>query len=583
MKEEGRMALKRIVVENISIAYARKENLAYVDKTRFIEKLENIGTRVPVFIRPRRFGKTFLAYTLYNYYDKSLAGQFDNYFKGTWIHSHKTPEASSYYCLRFDFSSVSADPSAVEMGMAEEVAGGLSKFSRRYPELGMSDEELNPKNYESPSSLLKAFLNNFVVRARHEERLFVIIDEYDHFANDILASDKDAFRKITSTSQSREGFIKQFYACLKQFYGNGSELPIARFFITGVSALSLDSLTSGFNIATNISSFEQFNDMAGFTHEELSKLIDETVDFKAHPGLSKDNLMNVMEKYYDGYVFSPDSDQRIFNPSMCLAFLEYVARMGKMPSVMPSNTGDDIEKLGGMLKLTDQESQQKIIDSIFRHEDVFAMEPGELNLNRGGFFDWNQTVWMLYYLGYLTISLGHGPRKYRCPNEVTYRAFIRYLAVREKIDFSNGGVDLTDSLKKGDISLLVHAVEKSVSSLPSTAFSGFNERTIQVCFYTILLFQANGMALTPSLEVDAGGRGRVDIFVESRCGGPDLMFELKYLSKAKADDAKVARALAEAKSQLVIYKEAPKFNHLKNLTSFAIVFVGSKAVEVEEI
>ena len=91
------------------------------------------------------------------------------------------------------------------------------------------------------------------------------------------------------------------------------------------------------------------------------------------------------------------------------------------------------------------------------------------------------------------------------------------------------------------------------------------------------------MALTPSLEVDAGGRGRVDIFVESRCGGPDLMFELKYLSKAKADDAKVARALAEAESQLLIYKEAPKFNRLKNLKSFAIVFVGSKAVEVEEI
>ncbi len=576
------MALKRIVVDNISIADARKENLAYVDKTRFIEKLENIGTRVPVFIRPRRFGKTFLAYTLYNYYDKSLAGQFDDCFKGTWIHGHRTPEASSYCCLRFDFSSVSADPSAVEAGMAEEVAGGLSRFSRRYPELGMPDGELNPKSYGSPSSLLKAFLNNFVVRARHDERLFVIIDEYDHFANGILAGGDDAFRRTAQTSRSREGFIKQFYACLKQFYGDGSELPIARLFITGVSALSLDSLTSGFNIATNISSFAQFNDMAGFTREELSKLVDETVDFKAHPGLSKDNLMNAMEKCYGGYAFSPDSDQRIFNPSMCLAFLEHVARMGKMPSAMPGNAGDGIEKLGGVLRLADQESQRKIIGSVFSHEDVFAMEPGELRLRGGGLLDWNQAVWMLYYLGYLTISLGHGSRKYRCPNEAAYRAFIRYLAAREKIDFSNEGVDLTDSLKKGDISLLVHAVEKSVSSLPSTAFSGFNERTIQVCFYTILLFQANGMALTPSLEVDAGGRGRVDIFVENRCGGPDLMFELKYLSKAKADDAKVARALAEAESQLVTYKEAPKFKCLKNLKSFAIVFVGSKAVEVEE-
>lgn len=138
---------------------------------------------------------------------------------------------------------------------------------------------------------MKAFLNNFVSSAKNGERLYILIDEYDHFANYILASDKDAFRSITSTAQSRDGFIKQFYACLKQFFGNGSELPIAKFFITGVSAVSLDSLTSGFNIATNINSLPQFNAMAWFTHEELSKLVDETIDFIRYRDLAKDRLI----------------------------------------------------------------------------------------------------------------------------------------------------------------------------------------------------------------------------------------------------------------------------------------------------
>ena len=114
------MALKKIKIGNISISGAMSGNLAYVDKTRFIEKLENdAGTCVPVFIRPSRFGKTFFSDTLFCYYDRSIAGQFEQNFKGTWICSHKTPTASSYCCLRLDFSAISEDPSLVEQSLAE--------------------------------------------------------------------------------------------------------------------------------------------------------------------------------------------------------------------------------------------------------------------------------------------------------------------------------------------------------------------------------------------------------------------------------------------------------------------------------
>lgn len=582
LDEGGVMALKNIILGTPSFSCVRQNGFAFVDKTRFIDLLEKSSSDVPVFLRPRRFGKTFLAYTLFCYYDKSLAGQFDENFKGTWIYSHKTAKANSYCCLRLDFSSVSPDPALVKESMTEEIAGGLSKFSAWYPQLGLPPEKLDPVKYGSPSALMKAFLNNFVSSAKNGERLYILIDEYDHFANYILASDKDAFRSITSTAQSRDGFIKQFYACLKQFFGNGSELPIAKFFITGVSAVSLDSLTSGFNIATNISSLPQFNAMAGFTHEELSKLVDETIDFIRYRDLAKDRLMEVMEKYYDGYVFSPDCGQRIFNPNMCLVLLDHVARTGKIPDVMPGNTGDDTAKLGGMLALTDPDSQKKIIDSIFLRDELFAMEPGELNLNRGGLLDWNQAVWMLYYLGYLSITSENNAKKYACPNEITYKAFIEYLAAKENISPLGVGDDLTESLRGGDIGPLVEAVEDSISGLPGMAFAGFNERTLQLCFYTIIQMRVNVKVFVPSLEVETGGQGRADLLVENKTSGPSLMLELKYISKSKADDVKCAKALAEAKAQLGRYKASPKFMNTRQLKAFAVVFVGPKAARIEE-
>lgn len=114
------------------------------------------------------------------------------------------------------------------------------------------------------------------------------------------------------------------------------------------------------------------------------------------------------------------------------------------------------------------------------------------------------------------------------------------------------------------------------------AFAGFNERTLQLCFYTIIQMRVNVKVFVPSLEVETGGHGRADLLVENKTGGPSLMLELKYISKSKADDAKCAKALAEAKAQLGRYKASPKFMNTRQLKAFAVVFVGSKAARIEE-
>lgn len=576
------MAFKRIIVGNPSYSFTMKNGWAIVDKTRFIERLENAGTMVPVFLRPRRFGKTFLTDMLYCYYDKSLEGDFEQNFKGTWIYSHKTANASSYCCLCFDFSSVSSDPSEVEASVSDELANGIRDFTDRYPELGMPYEQLEQAEGRSPVKLLKDFFGRFKTNAKHGERIFIIIDEYDHFANDILASDKEAFRQITSTAANHEGLIKQIYACLKQFYAGSRRKPIERFFITGVSAVSLDSLVSGFNIATNISSDPEFGAMAGFTHDELSNLVDETVDFRALSPLTKNELMSVMEKHYDGYAFSSDGRERVFNSNMCVVFLYEVVRAGKLPAIMPGNAGDDVARLDGLLKLSDEKTQDIICDKIFRRGDITTVgEPGELNLSHADSFDFSQAVWMLYYLGYLTMCESHGSTRYRCPNEIAYQTFADYLAA--KMGFGTASSkDLSEILKNGDAEGLAKEAEKCIAELPDAAFSGFNERSLQLCFHHIIKWRAGKLAESVP-EADTGEHGRVDLFVKNKTSGPDLMLEFKYFSKSKADEAKIAKALGEARFQLKRYKASPRFKDNARLKAYAMVFAGPKAVKVEKV
>lgn len=296
------MALKKIVVGNVSLPLAKKKNLLYVDKTKFISILEESEILAPVFLRPRRFGKTIFAKLLGNYYDVNEAGNFESNFEGTWIYSHKTPEASSYCCLMLDFSLVSPVFNETSQSMVRVLSKAFTIFSVKYPDLKMPREELDASLYSSPAEILQQFLTNFLVKAKKGEKLFVVIDEYDQFANEILAYDKETFRKITSAAKNNEGIIKRFYTTLKSYMG-AEDAPIAKCFITGVSAVSLDSLTSGFNIATNISSFPEFAPMAGFTHDELLEVIDQTVDFSNVTSVSKNDLMDMMETYYDGYVF----------------------------------------------------------------------------------------------------------------------------------------------------------------------------------------------------------------------------------------------------------------------------------------
>ena len=585
--EVNSMAFRKIGLGNVPFSYFNKRNLVFADKTRYVQKLEELGSSAVMFLRPRRFGKTLFTDILQSYYDRSLAAGFDANFSGTWINDHRTPLASSYYCLRFDFSLVSPQPDRISQGFIGAVIAGLTDFTVSYPDMGLPPERLNPDLYDSPSSLLLAFMCNFMLHAGPDARLFLIIDEYDYPASHVLSSEGRTSREQAFSAALQERIVKSFYTCIKSFTGDSAERPIARIFITGVLAESLDSVTSGFSIATNISSDAEFNAMAGFTRDELSKVVDETVDFSRLNGITKEQVMEVMEKRYDGYSFSQYADERIFCPDMCLNFLSDLIDTREIPQKLAGiNSGIDAGRLGGMLSLALPEARDSISQAIFSKESVAADIPDTLNLKKAGSFSQDQTVSLLAYLGFLTIdpetSNKTGILHWRCPNEVCYMTFVECEA--QAIGFiRSSGLDLSGVTERGDIMPLIRETSSRIAGLPSSAFSGFSERSLQTVFYYTAM-DSDDESLQPELLCDTGSRGRADLFIRNmRSGGSQYLLELKYLSEAKGTEAAVASKLEEAKEQLARYREAPNFKDMKNLDCWTIVFVNREPKAVEKL
>ena len=414
--------------------------LPFADKTRFIHLLEEDPDRKAcVFLRPGRFGKTLFTDMLQSYYDRAMRESFDETFRGTSVHGHRTPLAGSLCCVRLDFSQVSGCTEQAKSSFIRELAGALRDFTERYPELGLPCSALKTELYEEPAGLMKEFVTNFRSRSSGKERLFVIIDRYDHFANSILARNAGASKETSSAAECPPGFIRQFYAFLKEAFGGVRGRPISRIFITGVSSVSLDSLISGFNIAANISNDPRFNAMAGLTHEELSEIIDGTVDFSELNGLTKERILQVMESRYGGYAFSFQACERIFNPDLCLSFLKDLTSAKAMPErLLPDSAGADPGRLEAILRLAAPEAGEEITRRIQRREEIPADPPVALSISQRGFLNYSQAVSLLMYYGYLTIApqneRGSNKVMYRCPNEACYQVFNRYTESRSGRD-----------------------------------------------------------------------------------------------------------------------------------------------------
>ena len=362
-----------------------EENYEYVDKTIYIEKLENLSEPNIMFLRPRKFGKTLFTSVIENYYDIKKANKFEKLFGKTYIGKNPTPNKNSYNILKFNFSGI--DTSTVETtirGFKEKVIIAISGFVAKYN----LDFYINSE--QTAEGILGSIIEAFNIQ-KQGEKIYVIIDEYDHFANELLGFHPEEFKNLVS----KNGKIRKWYEILKQ----GTETVIDRIFITGVAPITLDSLTSGFNIGYDITQDERFNEMVGFTQNELERLLKEQDISK----IEQEKILPIMKENYDGYKFALKGKEKIYNSNMCLYFLSKYTWAREIPNkLIDINISSDYSKLSNMLNFCKGENRAEIIEKTISGEGI--IEDIIQKFNPAVEFTEKEMISMLYYLGYLTIQ-----------------------------------------------------------------------------------------------------------------------------------------------------------------------------------
>ena len=356
-----------------------RDGYEYVDKTKYIEKLENLSEKRILFLRPRKFGKTLFTSTLENYYDINKKEKFEKLYGDTYIGQNPTELRNSYYILKFNFSGIdTTDRENIILGFKNKIIISIRSFIEKYN----LDIFIN-ENQEAEMILYNLF-QSFETK-KHGEKIYVIIDEYDYFVKEQLEYNIEKDKNLELKSRK----IRCWYEILKE----GTESVVDRIFITGIIPLTLDSLTSGFNICSDKTRNANFNEMLGFTKEELIEMINN------QEILEKRELLLMIREYYEGYKFSLYGKEKIYNSNTCLYLLNDYLETGRMPdSLIDANRTSAYAKIDKILSLCKREIIEKAITEEVTVSEIIT----EFNFEKE--FTEKDMISILFYFGYLTIK-----------------------------------------------------------------------------------------------------------------------------------------------------------------------------------
>jgi len=539
----------------------------YVDKTMYIEKLENLPETNIMFLRPRKFGKTLFTSVLENYYDKNKIDSFEKLYGNTYIGKNTTKLKNSYCILRFNFSGIdTSTEEATIRGFKKEVASSIEVFINRY------NLEFHVNKEDEAENILDNLFKSFYIQ-KPQDKIYVIIDEYDHFANELLGFNPEQFRGLVS----KNGKVRKWYEILKK----GTETVVDRIFITGVAPITLDSLTSGFNIGTDITQDEEFNEMIGFTEEELKEILkNQEISLK-----EQEKIIPIMKENYDGYKFCLKAKNQIYNSNMCLYFLSRYIRLGEIPDkLIDTNIASDYSKIGKMLDLCKGENRLEILRKTVQGEPIVNTIIEKFNPVIE--FTENDMISMLYYLGYLTIS-GElvGIPELTIPNKVMKEIYADYFMqmmdkeAEFRIDNNANQEILIQLAKEGRIDKIVEILKIYLNNLSNRDLIKFDEKYIKLIFYCIAM---NIKAYSTKSEMEVN-RNYPDILLvprDSSKGYKAVMVEFKYIKKGEV--AKLEDKQKEAKEQIERYSSFEDIKDIQGLRKYTIV-VSTNDIYVEEI
>lgn len=569
-----------------------EQNLYYVDKTMFIPELEK-QPRNLFFIRPRRFGKSIFLSMLYSYYDCAQSHKFQSLFGNLWIGQHPTPLQGKYQVLFLDFSQITGNIDKLETKFNSYLSINLDAFVRQYSEYYQAEMEeiLAQEDFEEKMELI------FKAAKAHQYHLYLIIDEYDNFTNVILNErGENVYHAITHA----DGFYRDVF---KKFKGN-----FERIFMMGVSPVTLDDVTSGFNIGWNISIKPEFDEMLGFSTTDVVEMF---TYYKGHGSIPADSdidaIVNDMKPWYDNYCFAEEAlkkKTRMFNCDMVLYYLRNYMDNGCSPRQMiDPNTRTDYGKMKKLLQFDKLDGERKgIIRKIAEEEQIVTQlyeSFSAYQIPKAEIFPS-----LLFYYGMLTIKGTRGSKLILgIPNNNVRKQYYGYLEeeyqAKAYVDVNQLTDYYYDMAYDGKWEEGLRFMADAYAKVSSVRDGIEAERNLQGFFMAYL--NLNDYYITaPELELN---HGYCDFFLL-----PDLthyasqhsyILELKVLSKKDfsaivegefTEDGKpmtkAEKQWREALDQIHRYAEAPRVEALRQGTKLHLIimqFEGWELKRMEEV
>lgn len=579
-----RIYRKRIPYGMQNFEDVMKRDCYYVDKTPFIEDIEDSNMYF-FYIRPRRFGKTLTLSMLENYYDINKKEHFEEIFGKLYIGQNPTPEHNTYLVLHLNFAEIVGGLDDYQEGMDDYCSIRFNLFVDLYAHLLPEDTKEGLKQQKNAVSQLSYLYGQC---QKTGQRIYLFIDEYDHFTNQILANQAHEGKYRQQTHG--EGYLCKFFDTIK----GAAVSTLGRVFVTGVSPVTMDDLTSGFNIGTNYSLYPEFNEMTGFTEEEVREMLGYYASIFPF-NHTVDELIQVMKPWYDNYCFAEESYGKttMYNSVMVLNFVDLYIRNGcNIPkSMIESNIRIDYDKIRMLIRhdkefAHDASIIQQLVTKGFVTGKLVEHFPAE-RIN-----DPNNFLSLLFYFGMVTIDGTYdGDTKFIIPNEVVRDQMYTYLLdTYKENDLTYDDYDKNrlenqlayDGNYKEYFALIADSLKRYSSQRDKQKGEAF------VHGFTLAMTSQNRF-YRPISELDNEG-GYADIFLSPLCDiykdmKDSYIIELKYC-KTSTTDEQVKQLFNDASNQICRYadsnivREAVKTTKLHKLV---VIYRGSDMVTCEEI
>jgi hypothetical protein len=577
-----------------------REDYVYLDRTKYIHQIENMGKSI-LFLRPRRFGKSLLLDTMQNYYDIAMKEEFNNLFEKLDIGKNPTDLHNQYFVLTLDFSCVRTEGGVdvIETSLYNHINATIQDFKEKYQAVLKKKIDVQKENSMwSFYSLLSSVLST-------PYKLYLMIDEYDSFANSVLVSgEQSEYQSLVGQNGLLRYIFREFKSATR---GKG----IDRIFATGVSPIAMSDVSSGANILQNRSQAIQLNQLCGLTHDEVKHLLHQTCRACQLPESKYHEALGMMEQWYEGYSFDFSQHERLYNPTLCFYFLQHLKELCTYPrKILDANLAPDAEKLAFIKSMPGGDD---ILWQLIEGKNILLSEIhddfGLKHMLDAAVQDLSFIASYLWYGGVLSIKgeTGMGKLLLNVPNLVIKKLYIEESRRQLLPDaqLKNMANDVSAQLcEKSNMAPLAQFVEKNILPIFSNRdYKYANELTIKTIFLTLL--HQDIFFMVASEQEHRRGYADLALIVRPDCRKYklfDMVIEFKYLSlkdlgmsgvelrKKTTQDLKalacVKEMLTDARNQSIRYAEsiADEFqiSH-KQIKKWAVVALGFERIVWQDV